>query len=63
MNNVLKIVFLIIAALIGAGFASGQELYVFFYSYGAKGLLGVLVCSFIFGYVAYKVLKIISKNP
>ena len=62
MNNVLKIVFLIIAALIGAGFASGQELYVFFYSYGAKGLLGVLVCSFIFGYVAYKVLKIISKN-
>ena len=28
------IIFTIIGALIGAGFASGQEIYLFFYKYG-----------------------------
>ena len=34
MKETLKIVFVIIGTLIGAGFASGQEIYVFFYAYG-----------------------------
>lgn len=31
MKNVLKVVFVIIGTLIGAGFASGQEVYLFFF--------------------------------
>lgn len=38
MKNNIKIIFVIIGAVIGAGFASGQEIYLFFYSYGIKGL-------------------------
>jgi hypothetical protein len=38
MKNCLKVVFVIIGTLIGAGFASGQEVYLFFYSYGIKGM-------------------------
>ena len=34
MKNVLKIVFVIIGTTIGAGFASGQEIYLFFNKYG-----------------------------
>ena len=30
-NNVLKIIFVIIGALVGAGFASGQEINLFFF--------------------------------
>ena len=35
----------IIGALIGAGFASGQEIYLFFYRYGLSGILGIILCS------------------
>lgn len=62
MGAILKIVSVIIGALIGAGFASGQEVYVFFYLYGIKGLLGIIVCSIFVSIVSYKVLKIIDKN-
>ena len=40
--NVLKVVFVIIGTLIGAGFASGQEIYAFFYSFGIKGIYGIV---------------------
>lgn len=43
MKNILKIVFVIIGTLIGAGFASGQEMYIFFFSYGLEGIAG-LIC-------------------
>ena len=33
MKNCIKIALVIIGALIGAGFASGQEIYLFFFSY------------------------------
>ena len=33
------IIFSIIGALIGAGFASGQEMYLFFYRFGIYGIL------------------------
>ena len=45
MHNILKIVFVIIGTVIGAGFASGQEIYLFFFSYGIKGLIGILISS------------------
>ena len=60
--NILKVVFVIIGALIGAGFASGQEIYLFFFSYGAKGLLGILISSILIGLVIYKTFKIIKIN-
>ena len=58
----LKIIFVIIGALIGAGFASGQEIYLFFFSYGYKGLLGVAISSLLFSLIVYKVFIIISQN-
>ena len=62
MKQILKVVFVIIAALIGAGFASGQEIKEFFYKYGATGLLGLAVCSLLFVYVIYKVFKLVETN-
>ena len=62
MKNVLTVTFVIIGTLIGAGFASGQEMYIFFYSYGLNGLFGLLVSSFLMGIIIYKVLRMIEKN-
>lgn len=58
--NVLKVVFVIIGTLIGAGFASGQEIYLFFFSYGIKGIIGIIISSIIMGFIIYKVLNIIN---
>lgn len=60
--NILKVVFVIIGTLIGAGFASGQEIYTFFFSYGIKGILGIIISSTIIGLTIYKTFKIIEKN-
>ncbi len=61
MRDILKVVFVIIGTMIGAGFASGQELYLFFFSYGIKGLIGILISSFIMGFVVYKIFQIVNK--
>lgn len=61
MKNVFKIVFVIIGTLIGAGFASGQEIYVFFFSYGIKGFIGIIISSVVMGVLIYKTLGIINK--
>lgn len=61
MKNVFKIVFVIIGTLIGAGFASGQEIYVFFFSYGIKGFIGIIISSVGMGVLIYKTLGIINK--
>ena len=52
----------LIGAFIGAGFASGQEIYTFFYRYKKLGIIGIILCSFILGYIIYKVLNIVYKN-
>lgn len=62
MREIFTIVLLIIGALIGAGFASGQEIYSFFYSYGAIGLIGIIVTCVLISLTIYKSLKIICKN-
>lgn len=36
IKNIYKITFVIIGTIIGAGFASGQEIYTFFNRYGFK---------------------------
>ncbi|MBR3255614.1 MAG: hypothetical protein IKF97_05320 [Clostridia bacterium] len=61
MKNILKIVFVIIGTLIGAGFASGQEMYIFFFSYGINGIFGILISSSLMGFIIYKTLKLINK--
>ena len=62
--HILKIVFVIIGTLIGAGFASGQEIFLFFFSYGLKGLLGILISSIVMGFIIYKTFMICNRyNP
>jgi len=61
MSNILKVVFVIIGTMIGAGFASGQEIYLFFFSYGVKGLIGILISCIVIGIVIYKTFQIIDK--
>lgn len=61
MRNILKVVFVIIGTMIGAGFASGQEVYLFFFSYGMEGLIGILISSSIIGFVIYKTFQIVNK--
>ena len=61
MKNILKVVFVIIGTMIGAGFASGQEVYLFFFSYGIEGLIGILISSFIIGFVIYRTFQIVEK--
>jgi uncharacterized membrane protein YkvI len=46
-----------IGTLIGAGFASGQEIISFFTVYGKKGLLGIIVTSVLFFILGYYILR------
>ena len=62
MKEVFTLTLVIIGALIGAGFASGQEIYSFFYSYGIVGLLGILITCGLISIIIYKSLKIICEN-
>ena len=62
MIEVISITLLIIGALIGAGFASGQEIFSFFYIYGKNGIYGILIMSILIGIFIYKSLKIIYQK-
>lgn len=61
MKDILKVVFVIIGTMIGAGFASGQEVYLFFFSYGIEGLLGLVISNVIMGMVIYKTFQIVKQ--
>ena len=53
-NNIgmfMKVLTLYIGTVIGAGFASGQEILQFFISYGSMGLWGVLITTVLFSYL------------
>lgn len=60
-KNILKVVFVIIGTMIGAGFASGQEMYLFFFSYGIKGLMGLVLSSLLIGIVIYQTFRIVNQ--
>ena len=62
MKNCIKIALVIIGALIGAGFASGQESYWCFCSYGKRGIFGIAVSAILLGIIIYKTMIIIKKN-
>ena len=59
MEEVFSIVLVIIGALVGAGFASGQEIYSFFYSYGSVGIIGIIMTCCLISLMVHKSLKII----
>lgn len=61
-RKVLKMAFIeislvIIGTIIGAGFASGKEISLFFARYGMAGLIGILLTVLIIGLIIYKTLK------
>jgi uncharacterized membrane protein YkvI len=60
LKNRLKLIFVIIGALIGAGFASGQEINLFFFSYGLKGIIGIFISSIVMGLIIDLSLRIIK---
>ena len=55
-----KVIFMIIGTLIGAGFASGREIYVFFTQFGKIGLIGIIITGIITGVIIYRVLTTIK---
>lgn len=61
MKNCAKAIFVIIGTIIGAGFASGQEIYSFFNVYGENGIIGITISSSILGMVIFNVLKNANK--
>ncbi len=62
MQNIGKCVFIIIGTLIGAGFASGQEIASFFNRFGNLGLYGNIISSLFFGIIIAFVLLVIDKK-
>ena len=62
MKNIKKIIMVIIGTLIGAGFASGREIYLFFFKFGKMGLVGIVLSSIITGLIIYLTLKIVDKR-
>ena len=62
MHNILKISFVIIGSFVGAGFASGQEILLFFNSYGVKGFFNIFLSFFIISLLIYKTLELIRIN-
>lgn len=57
MKDCIKAIFVIIGTVIGAGFASGQEIYSFFNVHRENGILGIIISSIIIGIVIFNVLK------
>ena len=62
IKNIYKITFVIIGTIIGAGFASGQEIYTFFNKYGFNGLIGICISILLMSYIIYKTFKIVLGN-
>ena len=58
IRNILSVVCGYVAAVIGAGFASGQEIISFFVKYGKYSIIGVLLSCIIFSVFAYAVLSV-----
>lgn len=49
-------------AVLGAGFATGLELFTYFISYGGIGFIGLIICCLLFTITGYKVLVICNKK-
>lgn len=63
MKDILKVTFVIIGTMIGAGFASGQEIYLFFNKFEIGGIIGLIFSGILTGIIIYKVFKILQNKP
>ena len=61
MKNIFNVTFIIIGVILGAGFASGKEIYIFFNQYGKLGIVGIIISFIFLGLIIYKVIKISKK--
>lgn len=61
MGLLIQLVATYIGAVIGAGFASGQEILQFFILFGYRGLLGVVMATLLFAYLGAMVLYLSIK--
>lgn len=57
MKNILLVTSLYVAAVVGAGFASGQEILAFFVRYGNMSIFGVVAAAIMFGFFAFAILE------
>ena len=62
MKKVFKIIMVIIGSVIGAGFASGKEIYLFFTRFGIYGIVGLGIMSGILGGIIYFVLSLVKNK-
>ena len=62
MKNISKVIMVIIGTLIGAGFASGREIYLFFLKYGKIGQLGIIISGIFTSLIIYIVLNKVKEN-
>lgn len=62
LKNILIITMVIIGSIIGAGFASGQEINSFFYKFGIIGIFGMIISIVLISIIIFKVFKIIKKE-
>ena len=51
-----------IALLIGGAFSTGQEAMQFFVGFGAKGLVGLIICGLLMIYTCFSLLKAGKQN-
>jgi len=56
-RNVIKIASIYLASIIGAGFASGQEIIQFFTNYGVNGFYGIALSGILFAFFGYLILE------
>lgn len=57
-RDIFKVAFTFAGTLIGAGFASGQELLQFFITYGSFGAAGILFAGVLFAWLGYRLLDL-----
>lgn len=60
-KNWIKIISVIIGTMIGAGFASGKEIYIFFAKYGTYGIIGAVASAILTAVILYCTLLIVKK--
>lgn len=61
MKSILKVVFVVIGTIIGAGFASGQEIWLFFNQYGNWGAVGIILSCSLSSLIIYQVFHMAEK--
>lgn len=58
-KKIVNIISVIICTIVGAGFASGKEIYIFFAQYGIEGIFGIILSIVFMGIIIYYSLKMI----